>query len=131
MTGIGNHEMDFLGPTLATSSWIPGSDSGGECGVPYSSYYRMPAPANTGLPTAPWYQFTYGAVHFIIMSTEQNFLKGSVQNLWLQEALAKVDRTVTPYLVFGGHRPMYIDSAWFEGRYSDQSISNLLRGKTF
>ena len=48
MTAIGNHEIGYSG------SWIPGADSGGECGIPYSQYFRMPAPANTGKADTPW-----------------------------------------------------------------------------
>ena len=51
MTAIGNHEMGF------TNSVIPSADSGGECGVPYSQYFRMPAPADTGKPDSPWFWF--------------------------------------------------------------------------
>ena len=35
---IGNHEMDFPG----TASIYNGTDSGGECGVPYSRRFIMP-----------------------------------------------------------------------------------------
>lgn len=49
MTAMGNHEMGF------ENSFFAGTDSGGECGVPYSAYFQMPAPANSFGPDQPWY----------------------------------------------------------------------------
>ena len=39
---VGNHEMDYPG-----MQWLPswsgfGTDSGGECGVPYQKHFMMP-----------------------------------------------------------------------------------------
>lgn len=31
---------------------------------------------------------------------------------WLERTLAAVDRTITPWLMVAGHRPMYVDTAW-------------------
>ena len=102
MTAIGNHEMG------GANTYFSGSDSGGECGLPYSAYYRMPSPADTGKPQSPWYTFRYGLVAFVVMSTEHDFTSGSQQLAWIEAALASVDRSVTPFLVFAGHRPMYV-----------------------
>jgi hypothetical protein len=44
------------------------------------------------------------------MSTEHDFTPGSPQYAWIEQALANVDRTVTPWLMVAGHRPMYVDS---------------------
>jgi hypothetical protein len=40
-----------------------------------------------------------------------------------------VDRSVTPFLVFTGHRPMYVDSSWDGDPYSDQALGRLLRAE--
>ena len=50
------------------------------------------------------------SVHTIVMSTEHDFTPGSPQYAWIERALANVDRTVTPWLMVAGHRPMYVDS---------------------
>lgn len=53
----------------------------------------------------PRYGVPYGPVHFVFMSTEHVFWKGSKQYRWLKNYLEnKVDRSVTPWLVFIGHR---------------------------
>jgi len=39
-----------------------------------------------------------------------NFTQGSPQWLWLLDDLRSVNRSVTPWILFGGHRPMYVDS---------------------
>jgi hypothetical protein len=44
------------------------------------------------------------------MNTEADFYVGSPQWQWLQNDLAKVNRTETPWVIFFGHRPMYVDS---------------------
>lgn len=58
----------------------------------------------------PWFSVTNGPVTVVHMSTEWNFTAGSAQWLWLEGALAAVDRKRTPWLIFVGHRPMYISS---------------------
>ena len=43
--------------------------------------------------------------------------------------LASVDRTVTPWIIFGGHRPMYIDSNYGGPTYrssADINVMNLM-----
>jgi hypothetical protein len=106
MTSIGNHERDFPN---SGSMWN-GTDSGGECGVPYEHRFQMPTPA----VDHPWWSLNYGPVHFTMMSTEHEFHVGSAQHDWLEADLAAVNRTQTPFLLLTGHRPMYID---FDGQH--------------
>jgi hypothetical protein len=72
-----------------------------------------------------WYSFEYGMVHVVMFNTETDFTNapdgvgGSAglnggpfgvanQQLdFLEADLASVDRTVTPWIVVGGHRPWY------------------------
>lgn len=48
--------------------------------------------------------FDYGLVHFVVMSTEHDFSRGTNQYHWIANHLANVDRSTTPWLVFTGHR---------------------------
>ncbi|CAN1137485.1 Probable inactive purple acid phosphatase 2 [Linum perenne] len=114
---IGNHEYDW-----PTQPWKPdwayayGTDGGGECGVPYSIKFHMPGnssePTGTRSPSTRnlYYSFDSGPVHFVYMSTETNFLRGSRQYEFLKKDLEYVNRTRTPFVVFQGHRPMYTTS---------------------
>jgi hypothetical protein len=78
------------------ASWLPGSDSGGECGVAYNAYFPFASqnPTSSFPDRQPWsptatcvsnsslssrYEFDYGSAHVIIMSTEHDFTEGSVQ----------------------------------------------------
>lgn len=72
---IGNHEMGYSG------GYIPGTDSGGECGVPYLSHFPFAAQnENADFQTRqPWYSFEYGNVHVTVMSTEHDWTRGSDQ----------------------------------------------------
>ncbi|KAL5723063.1 prolyl aminopeptidase [Ranunculus cassubicifolius] len=115
---IGNHEYDWpMQPWKPTwSQKLYGTDGGGECGVPYSLKFNMPG--NSSVPTgsrAPatrnlYYSFDEGVVHFVYMSTETDFLPGSIQYDFLKHDLENVDREKTPFVVFQGHRPMYTSS---------------------
>jgi hypothetical protein len=100
MTSIGNHERDFP----HSGSYFGTQDSGGECGIPYERRFPMP----TAAEDKPWYSMRYGPITFVFMSTEHNYSTNSVQWEWMKNTLAAVDRKVTPFLIFAGHRPMYI-----------------------
>lgn len=119
-TSPGNHETDWPG----TDSIFVGSDSGGECGVPF--YLRFPLPDSSSA-SSHWYSFNSGPLHVIMLSTEHNFTSGSSQYQWLQKDLAAVDRSQTPWILLTGHRPMYVDSTYSQGNSSDTYVSILLR----
>lgn len=50
---------------------------------------------------------TQGPVHFIMMDTEMSAYNGSEQLYWMITDLQSVDRSVTPWVIVMGHRPMY------------------------
>jgi hypothetical protein len=112
----GNHEADFN-----SFSWIPVGDSYGECGVPYFSRFNMPN------NNKPWYSFNLGPAHFTLMSTEHDFTVGSEQYNYIMKDLAGVDKSVTPWVIFAGHRPMYISSTNRNTPDGDQTVATLLR----
>lgn len=80
-----------------------------------------------------WYSFDYGLVHYISINTETDFpnapdqigtlsIDGYLlsegpfgyngqQIDWLKADLASVDRSVTPWVIVGGHRPWYTASS--------------------
>ena len=121
MTAIGNHERDWPG-TGSAGGW----DSGGECGVAYERRTQMPGTA----PDAPWYAFDVGPVHFLQYSTEHPFAPGSPQHDFIRSDLTAVDRGATPWVVVGGHRPMYVDSVDFPlwpAPDHDQTMARALR----
>jgi acid phosphatase type 7 len=120
LTTVGNHESDC--PDSATI--YPGSmsrgwgDSGGECGIPATTLLTQPEPAVTD---KPWWAYDVGLIHFIGMSTEHDFSIGSEQWNFLKSDLESVNRTLTPWIIFGGHRAMYINSDYL---YSDDGSSD-------
>ncbi|CAK9178859.1 unnamed protein product, partial [Ilex paraguariensis] len=94
MTAIGNHERDYM----ESGSVYETPDSGGECGVPYETYFPMPTPAKD----KPWYSIEQGSVHFTVISTEHDWSKNSEQYEWMNKDMAAVDRSKTPWLIFTG-----------------------------
>jgi len=119
MTCIGNHERDYPD----SGAYYNGTDSGGECGVPYEHYLAMPTPGTD----KPWYSFNYGNIHFLLMSTEHEFHDKSEQYEFLVNDLKNVNRTQTPWVIFAGHRPMYIDSTNDKQPDGDLVVAKLLR----
>ncbi|KAF3330730.1 putative inactive purple acid phosphatase 27 [Carex littledalei] len=99
MTAIGNHERDYG----ESGSVCQTPDSGGECGVPYESYFQMPVSEKD----KPWYSIEQGPIHFTIISTEHTWSPNSTQYRWIEADFLSVNRTRTPWLIFAGHRPMY------------------------
>ncbi|KAJ4972210.1 hypothetical protein NE237_005309 [Protea cynaroides] len=71
MTAIGNHERDYTD----SGSVYTTTDSGGECGVPYETYFPMP----TSAKDKPWYSIEQGPVHFTVISTEHDWNSTSEQ----------------------------------------------------
>lgn len=102
-TTLGNHEADWS----SGLSYYNGTDSGGECSVPTLALFPEPAPATF---EQPWWSYDIGLIHFVGMQTEYDFTTGSIQWEWLDNDLKSVNRSVTPWIIFGGHRPMYINS---------------------
>lgn len=60
------------------------------------------------------------------MSTEHDYTIGSEQYNWIENDLKTVDRTKTPWIIFGGHRPMYINSNYGGSITSDLTVMNNL-----
>ena len=104
------------------SFWNGGQDSGGECGVPTSRRFAMPqgSPGSNGVF---WYSFTAGNVHVAMVSSEHDPSPSAPMGAWLARDLAAVDRSVTPWLVLGIHRPMYETEAYA----GDFAVANGLR----
>lgn len=102
---LGNHEVDSGNDPNVLSF---GSSSGGECGV--LSTTLLPFPDERATLRSPWWSYDVGLIHFVGMSTEHNFSMGSEQYLWIENDLRNVDRKITPWVIFGGHRPVYVNS---------------------
>jgi hypothetical protein len=65
----------------------------------------MPAPAKDVDHT--WYSVAVGSVTWLAISNYHDFTPGSEQYLFIKQALAAVDRTVTPWIFVSTHAPWY------------------------
>lgn len=54
-----------------------------------------------------FYAFEHGLMAMIVLNSYTHSHVGSVQYKWLQHALSKVNRSVTPWLVVSFHSPIY------------------------
>jgi len=100
----GNHERDYPG----SGSAFQGADSGGECGIPTQMRFPMPTPSHR--QDEGWYSFEQGPVHFLMLDTEMQLGNGSSQFNFVLQDLESVNRSVTPWVIVTGHRPMYSGS---------------------
>jgi hypothetical protein len=122
MTAIGNHEMDY---PLSDSMW-QGTDSGGECGIPYDVRFPMTR-EHQKFPERLSYSFELGFAHYLIIDTEHNFTMGSSQYQFIETDLKAVNRSKTPWIIITGHRPQYISSVNEHEPAGDQPVARLLR----
>ena len=79
-----------------------------------SQWFYLLAQTNT-----PWWSYEVGLIHFVGISTEHNYTIGSDQWLWLEKDLKSVNREVTPWIIFGGHRAMYLNSNYGGKGYNE------------
>ena len=80
-------------------------DSLGECGVGTAARFR--SPTSRGGNGIFWYTFAVGSVTVIQLSSEHRCSPGTPQGDFVARELARVDRSVTPWVVVTHHRPVY------------------------
>lgn len=68
-----------------------------------------------------------GPVFTLHFSTELDFTTGSPQWTFIKDALLSVNRSDTPWVVVGFHRPMYISSTNWAPVGGDQTVAIALR----
>ncbi|KAL9189142.1 hypothetical protein ACHAXT_011632 [Thalassiosira profunda] len=126
MVGLGNHEYAHASGGFKPVGGNYGSESNGECGVPYMHRYATPMQGANPLGTQPpyWYSFRSGRTAHIVISTEHDFTPGSEMYAWLESELDSVDRAATPWLFVYGHRPMYCS----EDYPADYKVTLMIRG---
>lgn len=108
MTTVGNHEINCS----ETSILGKHCSSDHKNQIPYSHRFHMPSKQSNGYLNS-WYSFNYAFVHVISLSCESDFPNAPSGNLidtttqvnWLENDLAAVDRSVTPWVIVQCHRP--------------------------
>ena len=73
------------------------------------------------------YSFDHGPIHFLHFSTEHDFAPGSEQFAWILRDLQTVDRSITPWVVAGFHRPFYTDSVYGNSDSGDVGFTDAIR----
>lgn len=83
--------------------WDGDVDSLGECGVGTEQRFRSPANGNRIF----WYSFATGSATVVMLSSEHDLSPGSPQGTFLEDTLAAVNRSLTPWVIVSQHRQMY------------------------
>ncbi|KAK9733921.1 hypothetical protein RND81_04G101100 [Saponaria officinalis] len=74
--------------------------------VAYSTRFAFPSEESESKSTF-YYSFNAGGIHFIMLGAYIAYNESADQYKWLERDLAKVDRSVTPWLVATWHSPWY------------------------
>eukprot|EP00043_Microstomoeca_roanoka_P030120 m.24780 g.24780 ORF g.24780 m.24780 type:complete len:455 (+) comp9741_c0_seq1:152-1516(+) len=93
----GNHEVEQYGGPPATQEQF----------LAFQKRFRMPSQESGATNGNLYYSFQAGPCHFIMLNSYMDFTPGSEQYTWFEQALNKVDRTVTPWLFAAMHAPWY------------------------
>ncbi|KAK9726551.1 hypothetical protein RND81_05G222800 [Saponaria officinalis] len=72
----------------------------------YSTRFAFPSEESQSKSTF-YYSFNAGGIHFIMLGAYIAYNESADQYKWLETDLAKVDRSVTPWLVATWHAPWY------------------------
>ncbi|CAF4013323.1 unnamed protein product [Adineta steineri] len=108
MTATGNHEINCTEVTDIDD--LCPSDHRNQ--IPYSNRFNMPS-NHSGGHSNSWYSFNYAFIHVITISCETDFpnapsgnlLDNTTQINWLINDLARINRSVTPWVIVQCHRP--------------------------
>lgn len=137
MTLPGNHEAECHDPSCVFHlSHLSNFTA-------YNARFRMPSEESGGVESM-WYSFNYGPVHFVMMDTETDYpdAPGDAyvgktggfgdQMSWLEADLAAAAapdaRATRPWIIVGGHRPIYsINSCENSGSYAPKDDSAKLQ----
>lgn len=119
LVGCGNHDCLYASQQYRPpwAGYFATGGDGGECGVPFNARFMMPGDVRW-LPDGAretrnntrnniFWSIERGPLHVTMLSSEHDLRDGSTQWRWLQSDLAAVNRTRTPWLVVGLHRPLY------------------------
>jgi hypothetical protein len=77
-------------------------------------------------PSRFWHSTEMGPVHFVQLSTEQIMSPGSEQYEFLKGDLMAVDRSITPWIIVGWHRPQYLNQPGFNNVTGDSLVAQKL-----
>ncbi|MQL68367.1 hypothetical protein Taro_000621 [Colocasia esculenta] len=88
----GNHEIE--------------PQAGNQAFISYSSRFAFPSKESESSSTL-YYSFSAGGIHFIMLGAYVSYNRSGAQYKWLEIDLAKVDRSVTPWLIATWHAPWY------------------------
>ncbi|CAI5726555.1 unnamed protein product [Hyaloperonospora brassicae] len=104
MVASGNHEVEH--PCQSNASEF----------VAYQTRFRMPYDRSDRLQRRNlYYGFRVGLVHFIVLTPYVDSRPTSLQYKWLQQELARVDRSVCPWVVVIMHGPWYNSNTAHQG----------------
>lgn len=127
---VGNRFMNEIGMSAQSIPYMPAvgnhelHDDDAASNSQYNNRFRGVAEAagrRSGSDSNYYYSFNRGLIHYVVINTEIYHFPDSVarsplphtpeeQLEWLQQDLARVDRSLTPWVVAMGHKGWYMSS---------------------
>lgn len=99
----GNHEMELIHEAMPF--------------LAYELRYWVPHRSSQS-PSKLYYSYQVGPVHVIMLGSYEQFSRTSPQHAWLIQELARVDRTLTPWVIAATHAPWYNSNTAHQNEYS-------------
>eukprot|EP00239_Pterosperma_sp_CCMP1384_P010108 CAMPEP_0197862064 /NCGR_PEP_ID=MMETSP1438-20131217/38526_1 /TAXON_ID=1461541 /ORGANISM="Pterosperma sp., Strain CCMP1384" /LENGTH=309 /DNA_ID=CAMNT_0043479475 /DNA_START=157 /DNA_END=1086 /DNA_ORIENTATION=- len=135
MTVEGNHEIEaglsvpFLAYTTRYHMTAGETMTPGETMPPGKTTLTSTDP-NPSKPSSLYYSFVHGAATWLMLGSYVDYASSSNQYKWLQQQLAAIDRSVTPWVFVGLHAPWYNSNHVHqgEGEGMRKSMESLLYG---
>lgn len=112
---------------------VPPGNHESDVSYSYANYVQRFAAQNllarrAGSNTNRYYSFNLGPVHFLALDTDAHVYPQVTWDIledmfaWVQEDLANVNRTQTPWIILYSHRAMYCTTTFRECIYETQNI---------
>lgn len=93
--------------------------------MPTANLFAMPGAL--GNTTRLWWAATLGPIFTVHFSSELDSTPGGEMHNFVRDALASVDRSVTPWVIVGTHRPLAISSTNDSPGGGDTTVAAVLR----
>jgi len=120
---------EFLWGRMPTAHVAGNHEWEGEQFTHFLARYAAPSQRRSGSDSPLWYSFEAGLAHVVGLCSYCVSSKGSAQYAWLEQDLASVNRSLTPWLVVMMHVPWYTSNAHHsmeEGRHMREAMEKLI-----
>lgn len=95
----------------------------------FTNRYKMPQNEALGSVGNFWYDFDYGNIHWVSLSSEHSLEDGSPQKIFLEASLeaAVSNRDIVPWIIVTLHKPLYCSADGTPSGFADALEDTLIK----